>query len=56
MREPHKYQARVRYDCLIRNVIFKEFINIMATTKTDLDIELKTKICKIKYLENKIDI
>ena len=53
MRFTFKYQAAIGYDCLIQNVIFKELINIMVTTITDLDTELKMKISKIKYLESR---
>ena len=41
------------YDCLIQNTILKELINIMGTTITDLDIEIKMKISRIEYLESK---
>ena len=50
---PFNYQSKIGYDTLIQNVILKEMINIMSTTITDLDIELKMKISRIKYLENK---
>ena len=50
---PFKYQSEISYGCLIQNFILKELINIMGTTITDLDIELKRKISRIKYLENK---
>ena len=53
MKLPCKYQSKIGYDTLIQNVILKELINIMGTTITDLDIELKMKISRIKYLENK---
>ena len=53
MRLPFKYQSEIGYDCLIQNVIFKELINIMGTTITDLDIELKMKISRIKYIESR---
>ena len=53
MRLPYKYQSKIGYDTLIQNIILKELINIMGNTKTDLDIELKMKICRIEYLENK---
>ena len=53
MRLPYKYQSKIGYDCLIQNFIFKELINIMGTTITDLDIELKLKNSRIEYLENK---
>ena len=52
-RLPYNYQSRTGYDTLIQNVILKELINIMSGTITDLDIELKTKISRIEYLENK---
>ena len=52
-RLPDKYKSKIRYDTLIQNVVFKELINMMATTITDLDIELKRKISRIQYLESK---
>ena len=52
-RLPPRYQSKIGYDTLIQNVILKELINIMATTITDLDIELKMKISRIEELENK---
>ena len=52
-RLPLKYQSKIGYDTLIQNFILKEFINIMGTTITDLDIELKMKISRIKCLESK---
>ena len=53
MRLPCKYQLKIGYDCLIQNITLKELISIMGTTITVLDIELKSKISRIKYLENK---
>ena len=53
MRLPFKYQSETGYDCLIENIILKELINKMGTTITDLDIELKMKISRIKYLESR---
>ena len=50
-RLPPKYQSKIGYDTLIQNVILKELINMMGTVITDLDIELKMKISRIKYLE-----
>ena len=43
-RLPYKYQSKIGYDSLIRNVTLKKLINITGTTITDLDIELKIKI------------
>ena len=53
MRIPFKCQSEIGYDCLIQNNILKKLINIMGTTITDLDIELKMKISRIEYLDNK---
>ena len=53
MRLSLKYQSKIGYDCLIQNIILTELINIMGTTITDLDIELKMKIIRIKYLESR---
>ena len=53
MRLPYNYQSKIGNDCLIQNVVRKEVINILGTTIIDLDIELKMKISRIKYLENK---
>ena len=50
---PYDFQSKIRYNSLIQNVILTELINIMGTTITDLDIELKRKISRIKFLENK---
>ena len=36
MRLPYNYQSKIGYDTLIQNDIFKELINIMGTTITDL--------------------
>ena len=50
-RLPYTYQIKIGYDTLIQNVILKELLNIMATAKTDLDLEIKTKISRMKYLK-----
>ena len=55
-RLPYNYQTKLGYDTLIQNVILKELINIMGTTIKNLDIELKMKISRIKYLEKKTQI
>ena len=53
-RLPHNFQSKNGYDTLIQNVILKEMISLMRTTKTDLEIELKKKISRINYLEDKL--
>ena len=45
-RLPNKYQSEIGYDTLIQNNILKEIKNIMGTTITDLDKELKMKISR----------
>ena len=52
-RLPLKYQSKIGYDTLIPYVILEVIINIMGTTITDLDKELKMKISRIEYLESK---
>ena len=52
-RLPYNYRSKKGCDTLIQNVILKELETIMGTTITDLDIELKFKINRIKYLESK---
>ena len=52
-RLPYNYQSKIGYDSLIQNVILKELINIMGTTITDLDLELKMKTSRIENLESK---
>ena len=51
---PFNYQSKLGYDTLIQNVIIKELINIMGASIVDLDIELKVKISRIKYLESRL--
>ena len=46
-------KIEIVYYSLIQNIILKELINIMSIMITDLDIELKMKISRIEYLENK---
>ena len=53
-RLPYNYQSKIGYDTLIQNVILKELIIIMGGTITDFDIDLKMKISRIKFLENRI--
>ena len=51
---PYDFQSKTVFNSLIQNVILKELTNIMAMTINDLDLELKMKISRIRYLENKI--
>ena len=47
----YNHKIEIIYDNLIHNIILKELINIMATMIIDLEMELKMKISRIKYLE-----
>ena len=53
MRLPYNYQPKIGYDTLIQSVVLKDLINILAATIRDLDIELKKKNSRRKYLESK---
>ena len=46
-------KIEIVYDNLIQTIILKELINIMSIMISDLDMEIKMKISRIKYLENK---
>ena len=48
----YDHKTEIVYDNLIQNIILKESINIMSIMISDLDIEIKMKISRIKYLEN----
>ena len=52
-RLPYNFQSKLRFDTLIQNVILKQLINIMRTTITDMDIELKMKVSRIEHLESR---
>ena len=51
MRLPFNYRSEIGYDTLIQKFNLKELNNIMGTTITHLDVELKMKISRKKYLE-----
>ena len=51
---PYNYQSKMGYDTMIQNMILKELFNIMGTTITDWDRELKMKISRVKYLESNL--
>ena len=50
---PYDFQSKLGYNSLIQNVVLKELNNFLGTTIIDLDIELKKKIGRVKYLESK---
>ena len=49
----YDHKIEIVYENLIQNIILKELINIMSIMISDLNIKLKMKISRIKYLENK---
>ena len=53
-RLPYKYQSKIGYDTLIQIVIPKEMISLMGTSIVEIDMELKVKISRIKFLESKL--
>ena len=49
----YDHKIEIVYDNLIQNIIPKELFNIMSVIIRDLDMDLKMKISRIEYLENK---
>ena len=49
----YDHKIDIVYDNLIQNIILKELIKIMSIMISDLDMELKMKISRVKYLENR---
>ena len=45
-------KIEIEYDSLIQDIILKELFNIMSIMISDLNIEIKMKISRIKYLES----
>ena len=45
-------KIEIVYDNLIQNIFLEKIINIMSIMISDLDIEIKMKINRNKYLEN----
>ena len=45
-------KSEIVYDNVIQNIFLTELINIMSIMISDLDIELKMKISRIKNLES----
>ena len=52
----YDHKIEIVYDNLIQNIILKELMNIMSIMISDLDIELKMKISRIKYLESSFSL
>ena len=52
-RLPYNYQSKIGYETLTQNVILEELINIIGTTITDLEKELKMKSSRIEHLESR---
>ena len=48
----YNHKIEIAYDNLIQNIILKELIKIMSIMISDLNMELKLKISRIKNLEN----
>ena len=52
----YDYKIEIAYDNLIQNIILKELLNIMSVMIRDLDMELKLKISRMRYLESIFNI
>ena len=50
------HKIEIVYDNLIQNIILKELINILSIMITDLNMELKMKISRIKFLESILSV
>ena len=48
----YDYKIEIVYNNLIQKSILKELINTMSIMISDLDMKLKMKISRIKYLES----
>ena len=48
----YDHKIEIVYDNLVQKIILKELINIISIMISDLDMELKMKISRIKYLES----
>ena len=48
----YDHKTEIVYDNWIQNIILKELVNIMSIMISDLDMELKMRISRIKYLES----
>ena len=53
-RLPYNYQSEIGHDTSIQIVTLKEIINLMGITIVDIDMELKMKISRKKYLESRL--
>ena len=51
-RLPPIYQSKIGFDTLTQNVIPIELINIVGGVITDMDLDLKMKVSRIKYWES----
>ena len=48
----YDHKIEIVYDILIQNIILKELKDILSIMISDLDMELKMKISRIKNLES----
>ena len=55
-KESFSTRSQIGQNALIQSKIFKQAIEIMGDTFSDMDIEIEQKDSKISFLENKIGI
>ena len=48
------YHSKVGYENLIQKVILEELKHLMSIKILDIDIEIKVKISRLKYLESRL--
>ena len=52
-RLPYNYHPKTGYDTMIQNIVLKDIINLMSIVIVDIDIELRLKKSRTKYLRKK---
>ena len=55
-KESFSTRSQIGQNALIQSKVFKEAINIMGETISDIDMEIEQKDNKIQFLEDKIGI
>ena len=53
-KETFSMRSQISQNALIQSKVFKQAINIIGETKSDMDIKLEQKDNKIQFLEDKI--
>ena len=54
IKQSNNYQSKIGYDTLTQNVFLEKLKNLMSNLKVDIDIKLKKKISRTKFLESRV--